>query len=199
MIPKPTILPEWATDPQIDPISGQENVVEPPLEKKMSGWTFQEKPNRQWWNWLHRQTYLWIAYFNENLDFESDTLIPTWDGLDVIPSTNNFFYSRQGDIVYFTCKMQYSANTDVANGLAITNLPFSGKTQAGFSQTVPCIRSAEVSPVTAPTGNQLACLIPSASNRLKIMEIDNSTGLANELIAKGAAGQLTITGFYFTN
>lgn len=198
MTPKPTILPKWATDQEQDPISGQENVVEPPSEKQLSGWSFQEKPNRQWWNWLHRQTYLWIAYFSENLDFDSDTLVPSWTGLSVIPSTNNFYYSKQGDIVNFTCKMQYSGNTDFVNPLTITNMPFPGKTEAGFGQSIPCIRS-NASIVTAPTGNQLATLIGSGLSVLRIIETNATTGLANDLVAKGAQGELIITGFYFTN
>ncbi len=52
------ILPEWAFDDEKDPISGQFNVVEPPDEVKRLGWKLGEKPNRQWWNWLHRQTFL---------------------------------------------------------------------------------------------------------------------------------------------
>lgn len=198
MTPKPDFLPAWATEDQLDPITGQYNVVMPPSEKELSGWTFEEKPNRQWWNWLQRQTYLWIKYFNENLDFDSDTITPTWTGLTFQPTTNNFFYSKQGDIIYFTCKMEYSLNTDFVNPLTISDMPFPGITETGFGQSVPCIRS-NAAVVTAPTGNQLATLIGSNSIILRVIEINASTGLINDLVAKGAQGQLIITGFYFTN
>lgn len=52
------VLPQWASDDVVDPISGQNNVVEPPLEKKLEGWFYKEAPPRQWMNWLGRQTYL---------------------------------------------------------------------------------------------------------------------------------------------
>lgn len=65
MVDKPTILPQWATDDIQDPISQQFNVVEPPLEKKTDGWFLGEKPNRQWWNWLHRQAYLWLQWLDQ--------------------------------------------------------------------------------------------------------------------------------------
>ena len=62
MIPQPTEFPEWAMQDILDPISGQYNVVEPPSEKKLEGWAFGEKPNRQFWNWFQRQSTLWIEF-----------------------------------------------------------------------------------------------------------------------------------------
>ena len=50
-------FPRWATEDQIDPISGQNNVVEPPTTKKDNGWARKEIPPRQWFNWLGRKTY----------------------------------------------------------------------------------------------------------------------------------------------
>ena len=35
MMPEPTVLPEWAMQDILDDVSGQYNVVEPPLEKKL--------------------------------------------------------------------------------------------------------------------------------------------------------------------
>lgn len=198
MIPKPTVLPEWAMDDVLNPENGQYNVVEPPTEKKLSGWDYLEKPNRQWMNWFQRQTALWITYFDQNLDFEADTLVPTWTGFDVALTLNNFYYSRDGDQVNFTCKIQWAGNTDNATALTMTNLPFPGRGPSGFGQSVPCIRSSAAI-VTVPSGKQLACLISSTSNILRIIEIDNSTGLQNALTAKGATGELIMTGFYFTD
>lgn len=73
MVDKPTVLPEWATNDVQDPISQQFNVVEPPLEKKTDGWFLGEKPNRQWWNWLHRQTYLWLQWLNQQESYNVTT------------------------------------------------------------------------------------------------------------------------------
>jgi len=62
---KPTDVPEFARNDVVDPTTGQNNVVEPPESKKDSGWSYLEKPPRNWFNWLHRLTYLWIDYFNQ--------------------------------------------------------------------------------------------------------------------------------------
>ena len=58
-------FPQWATEDQIDPISQQTNVIEPPIERKESGWTRHEVPPRQWLNWLARKTYEWLVYLDE--------------------------------------------------------------------------------------------------------------------------------------
>lgn len=65
MADKPLMYPQWASEDVQDPITQQWNVVEPPLEKKEEGWFFQEKPNRQWWNWFCRTVYDWIVWFDQ--------------------------------------------------------------------------------------------------------------------------------------
>ncbi len=85
MVDKPTVLPQWATDDVQDPISQQFNVVEPPLEKKTDGWFLGEKPNRQWWNWLHRQAYLWLAWLNQQ---ESMNVTTDASGVGLFPIDN---------------------------------------------------------------------------------------------------------------
>ena len=85
MVSKPTVLPQWATDDVQDPISQQFNVVEPPLEKKTDGWFLGEKPNRQWWNWLHRQTYLWLQWFSQQ---EAQNVTTNASGVGLF-TTNN--------------------------------------------------------------------------------------------------------------
>ena len=85
MVTKPTILPQWATDDVVDPISQQYNVVEPILEKKLDGWFLGEKPNRQWWNWLHRQTYLWLQWLNQQ---ESMSVTTGASGVALFPVNN---------------------------------------------------------------------------------------------------------------
>jgi len=64
MATKPT-FPRWATVDDTDPISGQQNVAEPPEERKDSGWVRHEVPPRQWLNWLARQTFRALEYFED--------------------------------------------------------------------------------------------------------------------------------------
>lgn len=72
MVDKPIILPEWASQDRIGP-TGQYNVVEPPTEVKEEGWDFQEKPNRQWWNWFGRTVYDWINWLNQQESYNVTT------------------------------------------------------------------------------------------------------------------------------
>lgn len=65
MVVKPTILPMWAVDNVVDPISGQNNVTTPPMEKQLIGWSLKEQPPRNWFNWLGRYTYQWLAWLNQ--------------------------------------------------------------------------------------------------------------------------------------
>lgn len=68
MADRPEQLPEWATEDQVDDVSGQNNVVEPPAERKESGWDRREIPPRQWQNWLARLYYRWIEWARDILD-----------------------------------------------------------------------------------------------------------------------------------
>lgn len=190
MQPRPTVLPEWALDDVQDGISGQFNVVEPPLEKKLVGWDYQEKPNRQYWNWFQRQTSLWITYFAENLDFDADDIIPVWSGLTNQPTTNTFYFSKEGDRIYFQCNIIWSGNA-VATPLTMTNLPYTAK-NAGLQS----IHVSRGSGPTNPDGTIISALIDANSTQMRIWSEDPATGLGTELIAS-AIGQLVISGFYF--
>lgn len=61
---KPDVLPEFASQDYIDPITGMNNVVEPLDQKKKYGWLRLEPLPRQWFNWLARFTYLWVGYLS---------------------------------------------------------------------------------------------------------------------------------------
>lgn len=63
-MPRPAQYPEWATNDVQDPLSQQWNVVEPSASKKSDGWFLGEKPNRQYWNWLQRNIFDWIVWFD---------------------------------------------------------------------------------------------------------------------------------------
>lgn len=70
---KPTKLPEWASKLGVDPVTKQNNRVEPDEAVKDSGFTFNEKPSRQTFNWLLYTIYEWIKWLNENIDQELNT------------------------------------------------------------------------------------------------------------------------------
>lgn len=64
-MPKPSTLPKFAEQDIIDPTSGQLNVEEPDDLHKDYGWSFKEKPPRQFFNWLHRCTYTWLKWIDD--------------------------------------------------------------------------------------------------------------------------------------
>ena len=68
MAQKPDKFPDWATEEEIDEVSGQANFVEPPDFRKESGWTRREIPPRQWFNWLARKTGLWLRWAEDRID-----------------------------------------------------------------------------------------------------------------------------------
>jgi|GEM_PF-1839716 len=72
---RPSTLPTWATNDQIDPVSLQNNVLTPPDQYKLYGWTRGQFPPRNWFNWLGRYTYEWLAYLSqqEALNVSSST------------------------------------------------------------------------------------------------------------------------------
>lgn len=62
---KPTVKPRFATtDINNGPLGGP-NVLEPSEAKKNIGWEAGEKPPREYFNWMHRLTYLWIDWLDE--------------------------------------------------------------------------------------------------------------------------------------
>ena len=62
---KPSENPEFALLDQADPVTGENNVSEPPTTKKNYGWSYLEKPAHNWMNWLHRKTSEWLTYFDQ--------------------------------------------------------------------------------------------------------------------------------------
>lgn len=63
MVVKPTEDLRWATDDVQDPVSGQYNVIEPPMEKRRVGFLRLEYPPRQWFNYLYNAAGKWWEYF----------------------------------------------------------------------------------------------------------------------------------------
>lgn len=65
---RPTKYPDFCTNTAIvDPVSHQNNVAEPALTHKAEGWRREEKPPRQWFNWLFNLYYLWIVFLDEQI------------------------------------------------------------------------------------------------------------------------------------
>lgn len=95
MIPQPTVFPDWAMQDVQDPVSGQYNVVEPPSEKKLEGWAFGEKPNRQFWNWFQRQTALWIEYLAQQNNF---TIVTDNLGVGLFPTDGTMIEIQAVDL-----------------------------------------------------------------------------------------------------
>lgn len=77
MADKPDTLPKWAEDNIVDPISGVNNVTEPPEEFQLNGWPSKFFPVRQWVNWLGRYTYRWLAWLKQQ---EEQAVVTNGDG-----------------------------------------------------------------------------------------------------------------------
>ncbi len=71
---RPDKYPDWAINDVIDPISGQNNVIEPPQVKKDNGWGYRDKGARNWFNWLSRYTCNWIKYLDAPVTYTVNTL-----------------------------------------------------------------------------------------------------------------------------
>ena len=69
LLTRPTTLPVWAIDDQIDPVSLQNNVLTPPPAFQLYGWTRGQFPPRNWFNWLGRFTFQCIAYLMQQEAF----------------------------------------------------------------------------------------------------------------------------------
>ena len=65
---KPDVFPRWASSDVTNPITGSPNVIEPPENKKSSGFFDFESPAGQFFNWLGRIVNLWIEYFEDRVD-----------------------------------------------------------------------------------------------------------------------------------
>lgn len=191
--PKPADIPFWATLDLQDAISGQYNVVQPTPEKIQAGYNLGEKPNRQYLNYQLRTLADWIAYFEDQLNFDQNNVVPIWTGLTNQPTTNYFYYSKIGDKVFFNCHIIWTGNISITP-LIMTNLPYTSKNQTNFLQSIHVTRGA--GPNVIPNGQIISALINDNSNSLRIWQEDATSGTGTDVIAS-ASGQLIISGFYF--
>lgn len=82
MADKPTVVPLWAMDNVVDPLTGIPNVQTPPIEKQNNGWILQFPP-RQWFNWLARYTAEWILWLKQQ---EEQNIVTNGDGVGLFPT-----------------------------------------------------------------------------------------------------------------
>lgn len=110
--------PEWATADVIDGVTGVNNVIEPPDEKKAAGWNLFEHPARQWLNWFQRAAGQWLVYLADR-----DTLAPmnslnfTSGGADIFPAAPD-----NGDVLTgYIFATNINDNAEFCYGYAFTN------------------------------------------------------------------------------
>ncbi len=65
---KPSKIPTWATVEDTDPTTGKLNRVEPSAGIKQTGFTYNEKPPRQYFNWLLWLIGEWLTWINDNIN-----------------------------------------------------------------------------------------------------------------------------------
>ena len=65
MIADPIILPEFARLDYNNGFAGGASVLEPNNLKKDTGWMYGEEPDREYFNWLARYTYLNLQYLKQ--------------------------------------------------------------------------------------------------------------------------------------
>ena len=129
---RPTVLPVWATDDQVDPVSQSNNVLTPPPQLQQYGWPRGAFPPRNFFNWLGRQTYLCLAYLMQQAGFSTTTsnntgtvpLVDVVNGgiatitiVDTDPASTALFY--QGTVYV---PPGYSSGTLTFNSIASASL-----------------------------------------------------------------------------
>ena len=98
MATKPDKFPEWANDNPVDPVSGQSARVAPPQSKKDSGWSREEVPPRQWFNWLSWKTNQWILWLEESVDDLLSRMTTVEDKVEARTETLDVDASGSGNI-----------------------------------------------------------------------------------------------------
>lgn len=93
---KPDQLPMWADSDQVSTISLQNNVLTPPPALQQYGWTYKQFPPRNFFNWLGRYTYRWLAWLNQQ---ESQSVVTDGDGIGLFPTEDAMIYLYAVDIV----------------------------------------------------------------------------------------------------
>src|SRR5260221_13832836 len=82
---KPDQLPMWADQDQVSNVSLQNNVLVPPPALQQYGWTYKQFPPRNFFNWLGRYTYRWLAYLSQQ---EAQSVVGAGTGQTYFDSVN---------------------------------------------------------------------------------------------------------------
>lgn len=147
--PRPTVLPEWAVQDIVDPVSMQNNVLTPPPEMQQYGWTRKQFPPRNWFNWLARYTYQWLAYLSQQ-----DQQAVVTDGTGSEPLFNTV---TGGIAILWVVDTGNSAN--VYNGMAYippaSGSPITLITIKNVGLTISTISTGGVVTVSGGTGPYL--------------------------------------------
>lgn len=195
---RPSSYPDWALINQQDPISQQYNVVEPPQEKKNSGYVLQENPNRQYLNWLFRNIGDWIKYFDGGEINETGTFVPAiLGGANITYAAVYGYYKRIEDFCFITMEIYFSGNTDNVSQKFISNLPFPAKVgNDGGNAFNQNLSITYISGTTQANNRNIKALISSGSSTIQIYETDLNTEVGQQTVNIGSSGQIIISGSY---
>lgn len=83
MVLRPTTLPTWAQQDELNPEINNYNVIEPPTEKQLYGWAYKDFLVRNWLNWLGRWTYRNLAYLIQQ---EAKEVVTDGFGVGLFPT-----------------------------------------------------------------------------------------------------------------
>ena len=100
---KPSKLPEWASQPYIDPVVGGSNIVEPAQAQKDTGWLRKQYPPANYMNWLQNLHYQWLLYLDA-----AEALQRPFFGC--LPANNDIAPTTDTDIEPGTWKAEVTGN-----------------------------------------------------------------------------------------
>lgn len=133
MATKPSVYPDWAvkvdgTDNDVvDGTTGQNNVVAPSAPKQLLGWEYNEKPPRQYFNWLARLVTQWIRWLDGEMTLRDNT------------------YAARVTATYFTAQADFNLRYSVHGKFTMLSIPLiRGTSAAGASG-----KEFQIEPTTA--------------------------------------------------
>lgn len=133
---RPQTLPMWAVQDQVDPVSLQNNVLPPPPAYQQYGWTKGQFPPRNWFNWLGRYTYSWLAYLSQQ---EAQSVVGAGTGqtfFDVVNGGLCYIYivdTGNGSNVYHGMVYLPPASTSPSYPVSFINIKIAGITTPAIS------------------------------------------------------------------
>ena len=177
---KPTTFPQWATTLQLSGVSGQNNRVEPGAGVKDLGWDFNEKPPRQFDNWLHWLSNEWLEYFDTLLDQDVTSganvtfgqITATGLGVSGNISAGG---AIQGDVLTAIDNMTAANDITTFSGNLIASVGNVNAVDANLSGNLNAVEAVLSGSVTAAVAAQADFLI-ALNNITSVNNITTSTG-----------------------